>query len=85
MLVGHSFGGFEVRYFAAHLPAEIAGLVLVESSHPSAALAGTGATRTAQHHPFPSNGALLEEGITINHFTPALFEVAAKSYLCADG
>ncbi len=34
VLVGHSFGGFTVRYFAARYPAETVGLVLVDSSHP---------------------------------------------------
>ena len=34
VLVGHSFGGFTARYFAARYPNETAGLVLVDSSHP---------------------------------------------------
>jgi pimeloyl-ACP methyl ester carboxylesterase len=34
ILVGHSFGGFNVRFFAGHYPEEVAGLVLVDSSHP---------------------------------------------------
>jgi len=33
ILVGHSFGGFNLRLFAAARPDEIAGLILVESSH----------------------------------------------------
>ena len=73
VLVGHSFGGFDVRYFAAHFLAEIAGLVLVESSHPSEALALTGGIRNAQHPPFPSNGGVLEESVTIDHFTLARY------------
>jgi len=46
VLVGHSFGGFTARYLAASHPAQVAGLVLVESSTPSTevdvAAAGTG-------------------------------------------
>ncbi|PHS71072.1 MAG: alpha/beta hydrolase [Methylophaga sp.] len=33
ILVGHSFGGFNLRLFAASHPNDIAGLILVESSH----------------------------------------------------
>lgn len=33
ILVGHSFGGFNVRIFAARYPGESAGLVLVDASH----------------------------------------------------
>ncbi|MBT8447831.1 MAG: alpha/beta hydrolase [Gammaproteobacteria bacterium] len=38
VLVGHSFGGFIVRYFASRNPAAVAGLVLVDSSHPDVLL-----------------------------------------------
>ncbi len=34
MLVGHSIGGFNVRVFAGQHPDEVAGMVLVDSSHP---------------------------------------------------
>ena len=34
ILVGHSFGGYNMQYFAKVYPAETAGLVLVDSSHP---------------------------------------------------
>ena len=34
LLVGHSFGGFTIRYFAAKFPENVVGLVLVDSSHP---------------------------------------------------
>jgi pimeloyl-ACP methyl ester carboxylesterase len=34
VLVGHSVGGFNVRLFAARYPEEVAGVVLVDSSHP---------------------------------------------------
>jgi pimeloyl-ACP methyl ester carboxylesterase len=33
VLVGHSMAGFNVRFFARAYPAEVAGLVLVDSSH----------------------------------------------------
>lgn len=33
LLVGHSFGGFNLRLFAASHPDDIAGLILVDSSH----------------------------------------------------
>lgn len=32
ILVGHSYGGFLVRQFAAHHPAEVAGMVFVDAS-----------------------------------------------------
>lgn len=34
VLVGHSFGGYNIRYFASKYPSLTAGLVLVDSSHP---------------------------------------------------
>jgi len=34
ILVGHSMGGFDVRLFASLHPSEVAGMVLVDSSHP---------------------------------------------------
>lgn len=34
VLVGHSFGGFNMRYFAASRPQDVLALVLVDSSHP---------------------------------------------------
>jgi pimeloyl-ACP methyl ester carboxylesterase len=33
VLVGHSFGGFNIRVFAGLYPGEVAGIVLVDSSH----------------------------------------------------
>lgn len=33
VLVGHSFGGYNIRVFAAHHPQQIAGMVLVDASH----------------------------------------------------
>jgi pimeloyl-ACP methyl ester carboxylesterase len=33
LLVGHSFGGYNVRVFAGQYPAEVAGMVLVDASH----------------------------------------------------
>lgn len=34
ILVGHSFGGYSVQHFARSYPEEVAGMVLVDSSHP---------------------------------------------------
>jgi pimeloyl-ACP methyl ester carboxylesterase len=34
ILVGHSFGGYNMQYFAKIFPAETAGLILVDASHP---------------------------------------------------
>ncbi len=37
VLVGASFGGFHVRVYAGQFPAEVAGVVLVDASHPDQA------------------------------------------------
>lgn len=34
LLVGHSFGGYNMRYFAHAYPVDTAGLVLIDASHP---------------------------------------------------
>jgi pimeloyl-ACP methyl ester carboxylesterase len=34
LLVGHSFGGYNIRYFASEYPDLVAGLVFIDSSHP---------------------------------------------------
>ncbi|MBL1142595.1 MAG: alpha/beta hydrolase [Proteobacteria bacterium] len=34
VLVGHSFGGYNIRYFASESPELVAGLVFIDSSHP---------------------------------------------------
>ncbi|MEJ2760213.1 MAG: alpha/beta hydrolase [Gammaproteobacteria bacterium] len=34
ILAGHSFGGYNIRYFAGEFPREVAGLVLIDASHP---------------------------------------------------
>jgi len=34
VLVGHSFGGYNIRYFASEHPQSVAGIVLIDSSHP---------------------------------------------------
>lgn len=34
VLVGHSFGGYTIRYFANKYPQEVDGLVLIDASHP---------------------------------------------------
>lgn len=33
LMIGHSFGGFNVRLFAAHYPSEVTGIVLIDASH----------------------------------------------------
>jgi pimeloyl-ACP methyl ester carboxylesterase len=34
VLVGHSFGGYNIRYFASKYPESTAGLILIDASHP---------------------------------------------------
>ena len=36
VLVGHSFGGLIMQLYAGHFPDQVAGMVLVDSSHPGA-------------------------------------------------
>lgn len=37
VLIGHSFGGYNMMYFAKTFPDDVAGLVLIDSSHPEQA------------------------------------------------
>ena len=41
VLVGHSVGGFDVRLYASLYPTEVAGMVLVDASHPDSARASS--------------------------------------------
>ena len=52
VLVGHSFGGYNMEYFAATHPDQIAGLVLVDASHPDQAerLPGLPAEADREHY-----------------------------------
>jgi pimeloyl-ACP methyl ester carboxylesterase len=52
ILVGHSFGGFNVRYFAAKHPQEVSGMVLIESSYPAEHLSHESMPGIARN-PFP--------------------------------
>jgi len=49
VLVGHSFGGFNSRYLAARYPREVAGVVLLESSHPAQMLTFAEQAHAARH------------------------------------
>lgn len=72
VLVGHSFGGFDVRHFAATWPDRVAGLVLLDSS-----LAGTGVVDAPQANfagrRHPMNDALLEEDVEDGDFAIARY------------
>jgi pimeloyl-ACP methyl ester carboxylesterase len=60
LLVGHSFGGFDVRLFAARNPAAVAGLVLLDSSLPGLDLSSAPAAgATGVMHPLA--GPALDE------------------------
>lgn len=72
VLVGHSFGGYNVELFALHHPREVAGLVLVESSHPEQA------ERLPQ---LPSEARELGSGTLISYFNPsAVFRYYPEEY-----
>jgi len=60
LLVGHSFGGFDVRYFAARHPAAVAGMVLLDSSLPGLDLSSVPA-ETAAGVVHPLAGPALDE------------------------
>ncbi|UGQ48814.1 alpha/beta fold hydrolase [Massilia endophytica] len=68
ILVGHSYGGFLVRQFAAHHPAEVAGMVFVDASAEGmdAALKKIDATRFAADQK------------AFEGFTPAAFKAEYK-------
>lgn len=52
VVVGHSFGGFTARYFAAQYPEKTAGAVLVDSSHPDQIYRLSSLNQVKQKRPF---------------------------------
>lgn len=63
VLLGHSFGGFDTRLFAARYPGDVAGLVWLDASHPEEALQ---AVPEAQRRPLANpivEGAIQESGL----------------------
>lgn len=59
LLVGHSFGGYNIRYFASQYPDEVSGLVLVDASHPQQFERFPAGTQRRQTTPTPPGGARL--------------------------
>ncbi len=56
LLVGHSFGGYNIRYFASQYPDEVSGLVLVDASHPQQFERFPADTQRRQTTPTPPGG-----------------------------
>jgi pimeloyl-ACP methyl ester carboxylesterase len=52
VLVGHSFGGFTARYFAAKYPKKTVGAVLIDSSHPDQIYRLSSLDQVKQKRPF---------------------------------
>lgn len=70
VLVGHSFGGFNVRAYAAWHATEVAGIVLVDSSHPEEPMPRAGnAGRTLNPlQAIPSPAAGTDEAIAFAQY-----------------
>ncbi len=81
VLVGHSFGGLYVSMYADLYPEEVAGMVLVDSSHPeqSARSAGAQATHETSALVLPSTQSLGDKPLAVitagEHEDPIWFEL----------
>jgi pimeloyl-ACP methyl ester carboxylesterase len=77
ILVGHSFGGYNVEIFAQQHPREVAGIVLVEASHPYQA--------ERLPHP-PAQPVRAGRVIMVTHFNPnVVFEHYPEEYWSSIG
>jgi pimeloyl-ACP methyl ester carboxylesterase len=73
VLVGHSIGGVYVRQFAADYPDEVAGLVLLDSSHPD------------QYQRYPEMRAATENSLRLTALFPALARLGLFRLYFANG
>lgn len=72
VMVGHSFGGYNVRVFAGRYPRDVAGMVLVDASHPDegsrtdAVLSGAQLARQQQDERRDETWEQITEPLTIH-------------------
>ena len=78
VLVGHSIGGFNVRLFAGKYPGEVAGVVLVDSSHPEQL------TRFASALPPETTGEAIPLKLLRRGPDATLFREAIDIRVCAE-
>ena len=70
LLVGHSFGGYNIRYFASEYPELTAGLVFIDSSHPGQF--NTYEFRRVKPEPVDTNSVKYKNSIKIRMVHPII-------------
>ena len=77
ILVGHSFGGYTAQYFARNHPQQLAGVVLIDSSHPEQVERLPKMEKKKTEHPRHSRSYNIARPVLHDHYPK---ETGARSY-----
>ncbi|NKB35899.1 MAG: alpha/beta fold hydrolase [Gammaproteobacteria bacterium] len=77
IMVGHSFGGYTAQFFARNHPQQLAGIVLIDSSHPEQVLRLPKTTKKVSARPENSRTYSITRPVLHDHYPK---ETGARAY-----